>query len=375
MSADIADPAPIGAAACTAALFEPFAIRHLRLKNRIVMAPMTRSRALDRVAGDLHATYYAQRAGAGLIISEGTQVSELGAGYPFTPGIHSDAQVAGWRKVTDAVHAADGRIFAQLWHVGRMSHPSVHGRTPVAPSAIAPGEDIFTTEGMQPIPVPHELSVAEIAGIVEEFRHAAQQAKAAGFDGVEVHGANGYLIDQFLQTGSNERTDQYGGSAADRSRFLLEVVEAVNEVWGSERVGVRLSPGGAFGGMSDDDPADTFGYAIKSLDAYGLAYLHVVETSQTLPPTGLDEVGGPTALARSLFSGAIISAGEYDRDSAEAAVAEERTDLVAFARHFLANPDLAERFRLGAPLAEGDEATFYGGGAEGYTDYPPLDAA
>lgn len=355
-------------------LLEPYELGPLTLKNRVVMAPMTRSRAFERVPGELHATYYAQRAGAGLIITEGTQVSELGAGYPFTPGIHTDAQVAGWRTVTDAVHAAGGHVFAQLWHVGRMSHPSVHGQAPVAPSAIAPGEDIFTTEGMQPIPTPRELGVAEIAGVVEEFRHAAHQAKAAGFDGVEVHGANGYLIDQFLQTGSNQRTDEYGGSVANRVRFMLEVVEAVTDVWGPERVGIRLSPGGAFSGMSDDDPADTFGYAIKSLDAYDLAYLHVVETSQTLPPVGLDHVGGPTALARSAFTGTIISAGEYQRDSAEAAVAEGRTDLVAFARPFIANPDLPERFRVDAPLAEGNPATYYGGGAEGYTDYPPLDA-
>ncbi len=356
-------------------LLEPYQLGPLALKNRVVMAPMTRSRAFNRVPGDLHATYYAQRAGAGLIISEGTQISELGAGYPFTPGIHTDAQVEGWRKVTDAVHAADGRIFAQLWHVGRMSHHSVHGQTPVAPSAVAPGEDIFTTDGMQQIPAPRELSVSEIAEVIGEFRHAAGQAKAAGFDGVEVHGANGYLIDQFLQTGSNQRTDEYGGSVANRTRFLLEVVEAVNEVWGPDQVGVRLSPGGAFSGMRDDDPADTFGYAIKSLDGYGLAYLHVVETSQTLPPVGLDEVGGPTALARSIFTGTIISAGEYQRDSAETAVAEGRTDLVAFARQFIANPDLHERFRLGAALNEGDPATFYGGGAEGYTDYPTLGVA
>ena len=356
-------------------LLQPYQLGSLTLKNRVVMAPMTRSRAPEHVSGDLNATYYAQRATAGLIVSEGTQVSELGAGYPWTPGIHTDEQVAGWRTVTDAVHAADGVIFAQLWHVGRMGHPSVHGETPVAPSAIAPGQDIFTPEGMQPIPTPRELTLGEIAGVIEQFRIAAQQAKAAGFDGVEVHGANGYLLDQFLQTGTNKRTDEYGGSVADRARLLLEVVEAVNEVWGADRVGVRLSPGGTFSGMSDDDPVDTFGYAMKALDAYGLAYLHIVETSQTLPPVGLDEVGGPTKLARSLFSGTVITAGEYDRDSAEEAVAAEAADLVGFARQYLANPDLPERFRVGADLNEGDQATFYGGGAEGYTDYPTLDEA
>ncbi len=356
-------------------LLQPYQLGSLTLKNRVVMAPMTRSRAPEHVAGDLNATYYAQRATAGLIVSEGTQVSELGAGYPWTPGIHTDEQVAGWRTVTDAVHAADGVIFAQLWHVGRMGHPSVHGETPVAPSPIAPGQDIFTPDGMQPIPTPRELTLGEIAGIVEQFRIAAQQAKAAGFDGVEVHGANGYLLDQFLQTGTNTRTDGYGGSVADRARLLLEVVEAVNGVWGADRVGVRLSPGGTFSGMSDADPVDTFGYAMKALDAYGLAYLHIVETSQTLPPVGLDEVGGPTKLARSVFSGTVITAGEYDRDSAEEAVATEAADLVGFARQYLANPDLPERFRVGADLNEGDQATFYGGGAEGYTDYPTLDEA
>jgi N-ethylmaleimide reductase len=355
-------------------LLESYKLGPLTLKNRVVMAPMTRSRAPEQIPGDLNATYYAQRAGAGLIISEGTQVSELGAGYPWTPGIHSDEQVSGWRKVTDAVHAEGGLIFAQLWHVGRMSHPTVHGGTPVAPSAIAPGEDIFTRTGMQKIPTPRELTLEEIAGVLAEFRHAARQAKAAGFDGVEVHGANGYLLDQFLQTGSNQRNDGYGGTVANRARLLLEVTEAVAEVWGPERVGVRLSPGGTFSGMSDADPADTFGYAMKSLDTYGLAYLHIVETSQTLPPVGLDEVGGPTALARSVYSGTIITAGEYDRDTAERAVTEGRADLVAFARQYLANPDLPERFRAGAALNEGDHATFYGGGAEGYTDYPTLDA-
>jgi N-ethylmaleimide reductase len=345
------------------------------LGNRVVMAPMTRSRAPEQVPVELSAEYYAQRAGAGLIISEGTQVSELGAGYPMTPGIHTDEQVAGWRRVTDAVHEAGGLIYAQLWHVGRMGHPSVHGGTPVAPSAIAPGEDIFTVDGMQPVPTPRALELDEIPVVIEQFRHAARQAQAAGFDGVEVHGANGYLLDQFLQSGTNRRTDGYGGSTPNRVRLLLEVTEAVIEVWGADRVGVRLSPGGTFSGMSDDDPVETFGHAIKALDALGLAYLHVVETSQSLPPVGLDEVGGPTALARSLFSGTLITAGEYDRDSAEETVAAGRADLVAFARHYLANPDLVERFRVGAELNEPDPSTMYGGGAEGYTDYPTLAGA
>ncbi|MGA8209852.1 MAG: alkene reductase [Nocardioidaceae bacterium] len=353
-------------------LMDPVQLGAVTAKNRVVMAPMTRSRSPQQVPVPLAADYYAQRAGAGLIVTEGTQVSELGAGYPMTPGIHTDEQVAGWRAVTDAVHSADGLIFAQLWHVGRMGHPSVHGQTPVAPSAVAPGEDIFTAQGMQPIPTPRALGTEELPTIVEQFRYAARQARSAGFDGVEVHGANGYLLDQFLQSGSNQRTDGYGGSTPNRARLLLEVTEAVIGVWGADRVGVRLSPGGTFSGMSDADPVETFGYAMKSLDAYGLAYLHVVETTQTLPPVGLDEVGGPTALARSMFTGPVITAGEYGRDTAEAALADGRADLVAFARHYLANPDLTERFRLGADLNEGDPATYYGGGAEGYTDYPTL---
>lgn len=353
-------------------LLDRYRLGPLTLPNRVLMAPMTRSRAPGTVQGPVNARYYAQRAGAGLIISEGTQVSELGQGYPYTPGIHTEQQETGWREVTDAVHAAGGRIFAQLWHVGRMGHESVHDRSPVAPSAVAPGTEIFTPSGMRPVPTPRALTTEELPGVIEEFRQAARRARDAGFDGVEVHGANGYLLDQFLQTDSNRRTDSYGGSVAARNRLLLEVTEAVAAVWGADRVGVRLSPGGTFNNTFDDDPAETFGYAAKALDGFDLAYLHVVETSQVLPPQGLDHVGGPTALARSAYSGTIITNGEYTRATAESAITSGAADLVAFGRPFLANPDLPQRFRLGAPLNEGDHDTFYGGDERGYTDYPTL---
>jgi N-ethylmaleimide reductase len=356
-------------------LLEPYQMGPFTLPNRVLMAPMTRSRTPDTVPNELNARYYVQRASAGLIITEGTQVSALGQGYPYTPGVYSAEQEAGWRGVTEAVHAAGGRIFAQLWHVGRMGHESVHGQAPVAPSAIRPSGTIFTPSGLQPLPTPRALPTAEVPGVIEEFRQAAQRARAAGFDGVEIHGANGYLLDQFLQSGTNQRTDAYGGSLANRARLLLEVTDAVAEVWGADRVGVRIAPGGTFNDISDDDPAETFHHVAKALDSVGLAYLHVVETSQASPPQGLDHVGGPTALSRSAFSGTIITNGDYTRATAEETIAAGKADLVAFGRPFLANPDLPERFRLGAPLNEGDQDTFYGGEEGGYTDYPTLTRA
>lgn len=356
-------------------LLEPYQLGPITLPNRVLMAPMTRARTPDTVPGEVNARYYAQRAGAGLIISEGTQVSALGQGYPYTPGIYTAEQQSGWRQVTHAVHAAGGRIFAQLWHVGRMGHPSLHATTPLAPSAVSPGVEIFTPTGMQPVPTPRPLGTAEVAGVVEQFRHAARVAYASGFDGVEVHGANGYLIDQFLQTGTNRRADAYGGSLANRVRLLIEVTEAVVGVWGPDRVGVRLSPGGTFNAMCDDDPVRTYRHAIEVLDRYGLAYLHVVETSQAGAPQGLDDVGGPTALARAAFTGPLITNGGYDQDTAERALQSGRADLVAFGRPFIANPDLPARFRHASGLNDGDEATFYGGDEVGYTDYPALPEA
>ncbi|MHB1060012.1 MAG: alkene reductase, partial [Rhodanobacter sp.] len=286
-------------------LFTPVALGDLSLPNRVVMAPMTRNRADDQDAPhDLNVEYYRQRASAGLIITEGSQVSPQGKGYPRTPGIYSAGQVAGWRRVTDAVHRAGGRIFLQLWHVGRASHPSLQpgNALPVAPSAIAPEGETFTGEGMHPFVTPRALATEEIPDAVAQFRHGAEQARRAGFDGVELHGANGYLIDQFLRDGSNRRSDAYGGTVENRARFLREVVEATVDVWGAGRVGVRLSPTGSFNSMSDSDPAATFGHAAGLLGRYGLAYLHVVE----------DASGFDWAALKRRFGGPYIANGGYD---------------------------------------------------------------
>lgn len=356
-------------------LLEPYALGPLTLPNRLVMVPMTRNRAAGTVPGEMNATYYVQRASAGLIVTEATQVTPLGQGYPETPGIHSEEQVAGWRRVTEAVHRAGGRIFLQLWHVGRISHSSFHGGAlPVAPSAIRPEGDAFTYQGLQPYETPRALETEEIPEVIEQFRAGARNALRAGFDGVEVHGANGYLLDQFLQSGTNQRTDQYGGSVQNRVRLLRQVTEAVVEVWGADRVGVRLSPGGTFNSMSDANPVETFGHAARELNVLGLAYLHVVDTSQTEAPEGL---GGqlPSELLRPLFQGTLIVAGGYTRESGEEALREGRADLVAYGRPLLANPDLVERFEQDAELNEPDPTTFYGGGTEGYLDYPALETA
>ena len=318
-------------------LLETYTLGNLDLPNRVLMAPMTRNRATDTVPTDLMATYYEQRASAGLIITEATQVTPLGQGYPNTPGIHSQAQIEGWKRITDAVHKTGGRIFLQLWHVGRISHPSFHGGDlPIAPSAVRPEGQTFTADGsMEPFVTPRALETDEVAEVVAQFRQGAQNAKAAGFDGVEIHGANGYLLDQFLQTGTNKRTDHYGGSAENRSRLLLEVTEAVLEVWDSGRVGVRLSPGGSFNDMSDNNPQETFHYVAGALDGYDLAYVHGVE--QDLGETRASE------LLRDAYSGTLIMAGGYERDSGEEALQAGRADLIAYARAFLANPDLPER--------------------------------
>ena len=356
-------------------LFAPIRLGPYELPNRIAMAPMTRNRAgAGNVPSELAATYYAQRASAGLIVTEATQVSPQGVGYPGTPGIHSSEQVEGWKRVTSSVHGAGGRIFLQLWHVGRISHPSLQpeGALPVAPSALKPEGKAMTATGMQPFVTPRALELAEIPGIVEQFRRGAENAKAAGFDGVEVHGANGYLLDQFLRDKTNRRTDRYGGSVENRARLLLEVSEAVAGVWGEERVGVRLSPGNPFNDMADSDPATTFSHAARELDKLDLAYLHVVM------PAPSSVVPGGTMLDahhfRSLWHQRLIVNGGFNRESAAAVVASEAADLVAFAVLFLANPDLPERFRRNAPLNTPDRPTFYGGSAKGYTDYPTLDA-
>ncbi|HQR40999.1 MAG TPA: alkene reductase [Blastocatellia bacterium] len=358
-------------------LFTPVRIGAVELKNRIVMAPMTRNRAGEGLAPtDLNVTYYAQRASAGLIVTEATQVSPRGVGYPNTPGIHTEEQVAGWRRVTDAVHERGGRIFLQLWHVGRISHPSLqpNGELPVAPSAIAPEGKCMTYEGPKPFVTPRALETAEIAGVVAEYAHGARLAKEAGFDGVEIHAANGYLIDQFLQDNSNHRTDEYGGSVENRVRFLVEVTSAVVDVWGANRVGVRLSPRGTFNSMGDSDRAATFSHAVAELAKFNLAYLHLLEAVDG--PMASSAVPGErlTPRLRKIFHGPIIANGGYDETTAIAAIERGEVDLVAFGIPFIANPDLPERFATGAPLAKADQATFYGGDAHGYIDYPSIEA-
>ncbi|HEX8144564.1 MAG TPA: alkene reductase [Pyrinomonadaceae bacterium] len=357
-------------------LFAPIKVGPYELPNRIVMSPMTRSRAgAGNAPTDLTATYYAQRATAGLIVTEATQVSPQGIGYPNTPGIHTAEQVSRWRVVTQAVHKAGGKIFLQLWHVGRISHPSMQegGALPVAPSAIAPRGEVFTGAGMKPFVTPRALLTEEIPGIVEQFRVGAANALKAGFDGVEIHGANGYLIDQFLEDSTNKRTDLYGGAVENRARFLLEVTEAVVGVWGDGRVGVRLSPGGTFNSMHDSDPASTFGYAAQALNRFPLAYLHVVEPSDPQQYLLNGAQVSATRHLRSLFEGTLITAQGYNFETANAVLARGEADLVGFGVLFLANPDLPARFALGAPLNEPDPETFYGGDEHGYTDYPALE--
>ena len=352
-------------------LFSSLKLGPNTLPNRIVMAPMTRNRAGEgNVPSPLAITYYAQRASAGLIITEATQVTPRGIGYPNTPGIHTPEQVAVWSRVTEDVHRINGHIFMQLWHVGRVSHPSYqpNGDLPVAPSAIAPKGQIYTPQGMKPYETPRALELAEIPGIVEDFRKGAKNAMEAGFDGVEIHAANGYLLDQFLRDGSNQRTDEYGGSAENRARFLLDVTQAAIDVWGADRVGVHLSPGGSFNDMHDSDSEKTFSCAVSALDALEIAYVHFKESTQDDARHGGKII--PSSLFRPLFQGAIMVNGDYNRDRGDAAIASGVADLVSFGRLFLANPDLPKRFQTGAELNEPDPATFYGGNAKGYTDYP-----
>lgn len=368
----------------TDVLFQPLQLGAVKLAHRIVMAPLTRMRS--RQPGDapheLNAEYYGQRASrGGLIVAEATDVMEAARGYPGAPGAYSDEQVAGWRLVTDAVHARGGFIFLQIWHTGRISHSSMQpgGALPVAPSAIAaPGMHMDRNFNPVPFETPRALETDEIPGLVAQFRHAAQQARAAGFDGVEVHSANGYLIEQFLQDGTNRRTDRYGGSIQNRARFLFEVVDAVAATIGADRTGVRISPWGRAGGMSDSDPEALYAYVAGELGKRGLAYLHVIEprADQNSDVNALDP-NAPDAASRfkALFGGPLIAAGGFVRQTAEKAVAAGHADAVAFGRLFIANPDLPERFRRDAPLNRYDRSTFYGGDARGYTDYPMLPLA
>lgn len=362
-------------------LFDPVTLGDIELTNRVIMAPLTRMRSLQpgNIPHALNAEYYAQRAGAGLIISEATQISQQGQGYPGTPGIHSAEQVAGWKLVTDAVHKKNGKIFLQLWHVGRVSHRShqPNGDLPVSASAIQPKNSGTFSAEWKPVALetPRALENSEIVGIVADFKKGAENAKSAGFDGVEVHGANGYLLDQFLQDGSNQRSDNYGGSVENRARFLLQVVDAAIDVWGSGRVGVRLSPYGTFNDMADSDPTKLFTYVLEQLSARNIAYVHMIEPRATNAGGGDDinpEAPSTSQLFKAHFKGVFISAGGYDAQSAKQSVEQGEADAIAFGRSFIANPDLVERLKAGAVLNKYNRATFYGGGAAGYTDYPTL---
>lgn len=354
------------------ALFQPYTLGPLTLANRFVMAPLTRNRAAaGLVPNELAATYYAQRASAGLLIAEATQVSEQAQGYQDTPGLYTQAQIGGWRKVTDAVHARKGHIFVQLWHVGRISHVDLQpdGAAPVAPSAIRAETKTFVNNSFQDVSEPRALQLEEIPRIVEDFRQAAANAIAAGFDGVEIHAANGYLLEQFLKDGANQRTDAYGGSIENRARLLLEVTAAVIKEIGAERTGVRISPVSPANAISSSDPQAQYDYVVDQLSALGVVYLHVVEGA----------TGGPRDVApfdynslRQRFKNTYIGNNGYDVELAGAHLAEGKADLFAFGRPFIANPDLVARLQTGAPLAALDPATLYGGGAKGYIDYPAL---
>ncbi len=364
------------------ALFQPYALGSLELPNRIVMPPMTRSRASQPgdVPNELMAEYYAQRASAGLIVSEGTWISPLGKGYAWTPGIHSPAQVAGWRKITQAVHKAGGRIFAQLWHVGRLSHTSLlDGQAPVSSSAIqAEGVNVFVAEsngtpGFVQASKPRAVKVEEIHAIVDDYRQAARNAMAAGFDGVELHAANGYLVNQFIDSNANDRTDAYGGSLENRLRFLAEVTQALIESTGDKRrVGVRLAPLTTLNGCADADPETTYLAAAKLLGTLGIAYIHIAEADWDDAPHMPVEF---KQKLRAAFPGTLIYAGKYTAERARAALSEGWADLIAFGRPFVANPDLPERLRTGAALNTHDRATLFGGSAHGLTDYPVLAVA
>jgi N-ethylmaleimide reductase len=365
-------------------LFKPIQLGPYQLTNRIVMAPLTRSRARQpgNVPTALNAAYYAQRASAGLIISEATQISMQGQGYAWTPGIHSREQIEGWRMVTSAVHAAGGLIFQQLWHVGRISHPCLQPdqMLPVAPSAIQPqGQAFIENENGEgafaPFVTPRALQLEEMPYVIAQYVRAAKNAVEAGFDGVEVHAANGYLLDQFIKSSTNHRTDTYGGSIENRARLLMEVLRAVLPVWGAQRVGVRLLPLGNVNDISDDKPEETFSYIANKLNDFGLAYLHIVNpVAQALEKgTPPDSAGlRMVQLIRREYKGKLIVAGGFGASSAEAWLKDGQADLIAFGRKFIANPDLPERLRTGANLNAEDRSTFYGGGSKGYTDYPTM---
>lgn len=355
-------------------LFSSYKLGTLDLPNRIAMAPMTRSRASieGNVPNPLAVTYYAQRATAALIVTEATQVSEQGIGYIRTPGIYTSEQVAGWRKVTDAVHNAGGKIFLQLWHVGRVSHPDFHnGELPVGPSALPVEGQVFTFQGLKKIMPPRALELSEIPGIIEQFRKGAENAKKAGFDGVEIHGANGYLLDQFLKDGSNHRKDAYGGSIKNRVRLPLEITEAVISVWGPERVGYKITPYFSGYSMSESNPVETFSYFVEQLSALKIAYLH--NSEGIAGPTAIPANVTPTApILRKKFKGTYMLNGGYDLNAGNTAIEQGLADLIAYGVLFLANPDLPMRFKEEDPLNSPDSTTFYQGEEKGYIDYSTL---
>ncbi len=364
----------------SSSLFEPLQVGDLKLSNRIFMAPLTRMRSTQPgdVPNELNAKYYGQRASAGLIISEATQISQQGKGYPATPGIYSEQQVEGWKLVCDEVHRQNGKILAQLWHVGRISHPSLqpNGDKPVAPSAIPAKNSGTHTAQWKPTPIlePRALETAEIPGIVSDFKKASQNAKIAGFDGVQIHAANGYLLDQFLQNGSNHRTDEYGGSIENRARLLLEAVDEAIKIWGSGLVSVRLSPYGTFNDMSDSDPMALFSKVLSELDLRKIAFVDIIEPRASNAGGGgadksSDEVPSTSKLFRPFFNGVLVSSGGYNPQSAAESVAKKQVDAVCFGRYFISNPDLPHKIKHGTPLTAYNRATFYGGSEKGYTDY------
>jgi len=355
-------------------LFTPLKLGRMQLPNRIVMAPLTRNRAAmpGNIPQEINVTYYTQRVSAGLIITEATPISAMGHGYPATPGIHTAQQVTGWKKVVDAVHAKGGRIVLQLWHVGRISHPSLLPKNalPVAPSAVKPAGQAFTYQGLQDFVTPRALNTGEIEAVINEYKVGAQNALLAGFDGVEIHSANGYLLDQFLRDSTNKRFDQYGGSIENRTRLLLEVTATVCKVWGGDRVGVRISPINPFNDIRDSNPQALFNHVADELNQFKLAYLHAVEIgiNSTGPLQEFDFVQ-----LRRRFKSNYIANGGYDFARGTAAVAENKADCIAYGVPYIANPDLVERFKLHAPLNTPDQNTFYGGAEQGYTDYPVLE--
>ncbi len=359
----------------TQKLFSPLQVGAVTLGHRVVMAPLTRMRSQQPgdVPNDLMVEYYGQRASeGGLIVTEATTISITGRGYLGAPGIYTDEQVAGWRRVVDAIHAKGGMVFLQLWHVGRVSHVDMTGgETPIAPSVAAFEGVAYTKNGWVPVSPLRALKIEEIPSLIEDFRKGAERAKAAGFDGVELHSGNGYLLDQFLQDGSNQRTDRYGGSVENRARLLLEATQAAISVWGKDRVGVRISPSTRFNGMHDSNPDAIFSYVAEELRKLGIAYLHVIEP-RINGSVAVEEGLAPVAAVRlkKIFEGNILAAGGFEPDTAEAIIEKGDADFVAFGRYFIANPDLPERIRLGLPLNPYDRDTFYGGNARGYTDYP-----